>query len=143
MFHWNQNSVKNTFLIMAAYISFYSIWNYLFNDIFCFEKKFINFLYYTGIFLVGAHWFGVPFPKLQTFSGILWVIPIDYSVYEKTILCSYYIWYYSINDNIFVFTNSAVKPQKVLFANEPFFRKMVALFFCANITLCIQKKKIP
>ena len=108
-----------------------------------FLKEVYQFFYYTGIFLVGAHWFGVPFPKLQTFSGILWVIPIDYSVYEKTILCSYYIWYYSINDNIFVFTNSAVKPQKVLFANEPFFRKMVALFFCANITLCIQKKKNP
>ena len=28
--------------------------------------------YYTGIFLVGAHWFGVPLPKLPTFSGILW-----------------------------------------------------------------------
>ena len=41
--------------------------------------------YYTGTFLVGAHWFGVPFPKLKTFSGIFWVLPIDYSLYEKMI----------------------------------------------------------
>ena len=26
--------------------------------------------YHPGTFLVGAHWFGVPFPKLQTFSEI-------------------------------------------------------------------------
>ena len=42
--------------------------------------------YYTGTFLVGAHWFGVPFPKLQIFSGIFWILPIEYSVYEKAIL---------------------------------------------------------
>ena len=41
--------------------------------------------YYTGTFLVGAHWFGVPFPKLKTFSGIFWVLPIDYSLYENMI----------------------------------------------------------
>ena len=29
---------------------------------------------------------GVPFPKLQTFSGIFWVLPIDYSMYAKTIV---------------------------------------------------------
>ena len=41
---------------------------------------------YAGIFLVVAHWFGVPFPKLKTFSGIFWVLLIDYSLYEKAIL---------------------------------------------------------
>ena len=41
--------------------------------------------YYTATFLVAAHRFGVPFPKLQTFSGIFWALPIDYSLYEKTI----------------------------------------------------------
>ena len=41
--------------------------------------------YYTATFLVGAHRFGVPFPKLQTFSEIFWVLHIDYSQYEKTI----------------------------------------------------------
>ena len=40
--------------------------------------------YYTATFLVGAHRFGVPLPKLQTFSEILWAQ--DYSQYEKTIL---------------------------------------------------------
>ena len=41
---------------------------------------------YTVTFLVGAHRFGVPFPKLQTFSEIFWALYIDYSLYEKTIL---------------------------------------------------------
>ena len=36
-------------------------------------------------FLVGAHRFGVPFPKLQTSSEIFWTLHIDYSQYEKTI----------------------------------------------------------
>ena len=43
-------------------------------------------LYYTATFLVGAHRFGVPFSKLQTFSEIFWALRIDYSQYEKTIL---------------------------------------------------------
>ena len=43
-------------------------------------------LYYTRTFLVGADWFGIAIPKLQTFSGIFWVLPIDCSLYEKTIL---------------------------------------------------------
>ena len=42
--------------------------------------------YYTAIFLVGAHRFGVPFPKLQTFSEIFWALHVNYSQYEKTIL---------------------------------------------------------
>ena len=42
--------------------------------------------YYTATFLVGAHRFGVLFPKLQTFSEIFWALHIDYNQYEKTIL---------------------------------------------------------
>ena len=42
--------------------------------------------YYTATFLVGAHTFGVPFPKLQTFSEIFWALHIDYSQYEKAML---------------------------------------------------------
>ena len=41
---------------------------------------------YTATFLVGAHRFGVPFPKIQTFSEIFWALLIDNSQYEKTIL---------------------------------------------------------
>ena len=37
-------------------------------------------------FLVGSRWFVVPFPKLQTFSGIFWVVSVDCSQYEKTVL---------------------------------------------------------
>ena len=42
--------------------------------------------YYTAKFLVGVHRFGVPFPKLQTWSEVFWALHIDYSQYEKTIL---------------------------------------------------------
>ena len=38
------------------------------------------------MFLVGAHRFGVPFPKLQTFSETFWAVHTDYSQYEKMIL---------------------------------------------------------
>ena len=37
--------------------------------------------------------------------------------------------------SIFVFTNSVVKLQHVLFANEPFLRKMLVSFFSWNIPL--------
>ena len=40
----------------------------------------------TATFLAGAHRFGVPFPKLQTFSEIFWALHIDDSQYEETIL---------------------------------------------------------
>ena len=46
--------------------------------------------YYTRTFLVGAHWSGVPFPKLQTFSGRFWVPLIDYSLYKKMIIGIFY-----------------------------------------------------
>ena len=44
-------------------------------------------------FLVGAHRFGVPFPKLQTSSEIFWALHIDYSQYEKTILGIFGYWF--------------------------------------------------
>ena len=53
--------------------------------------------YYTATFLVGAHRFGVPFPKLQTFSEIFWALYIDYSQYEKTILGIFvYLFIYEV-----------------------------------------------
>ena len=50
---------------------------------------------YTATFLVGAHRFGVPFPKLQTFAEIFWALLIDCSHYEKIILgiCVYLFIY--------------------------------------------------
>ena len=53
--------------------------------------------YYTAIFLVGAHRFGVPFPKLQTFSEIFWALHVNYSQYEKTIL-EIFVYLQSYND---------------------------------------------
>ena len=71
---------------MVAYILFDSLYNSLFSNIFCFEEELINLSYYAATLLVGAHWFGVLFPKLQIFSGIFWVLLIGNSLHEKTIL---------------------------------------------------------
>ena len=56
--------------------------------------------YYTATFLVGAHRFGVPFPKLQTFSEIFWALHIDYSQYEKNDTRNFCLFVYlrSYND---------------------------------------------
>ena len=54
--------------------------------------------YYTVTFLVGAHRFGVPFPKLQTFFEILWALRIHYSQYKKTILTIFaYLFIYEVS----------------------------------------------
>ena len=42
----------------------------------------------------------------------------------------------------FRFRNSAVKPQHVLFENEPFLRKMLVSFFSSNIPLYIGKNPV-
>ena len=48
-------------------------------------------------FLVDAHTFGVPSPKLQTFSEIFWALNIDYSQCEKTILGIFvYLFIYEV-----------------------------------------------
>ena len=53
--------------------------------------------YYTAMFLVGAHRFGVPFRKLQTFSEMFWGLHIDYIQYEKTILGIFvYLFIYEV-----------------------------------------------
>ena len=60
--------------------------------------------YYTATFLVGAHRFGVPFPKLQTFSEIFWALHIDYSQYEKTILgILVYLFIYEVTTTKVIF----------------------------------------
>ena len=43
---------------------------------------------------------------------------------------------------MFVFKNSAVKLQHVLFANEPFLCKMLVSIFSSNIPLCIEKNPL-
>ena len=49
-----------------------------------FVKGVYQFFILYRTFLVGAHWFGVPFPKLQTFSESFSILPIDYNPYEKS-----------------------------------------------------------
>ena len=45
-------------------------------------------------------------------------------------------------NKIFVFGNSAVKPQLDVFENEPFLRKMLVSFFSSNIPLYIGKNPV-
>ena len=84
--------------------------------------------YYTSTFLVGAHRFGVPFPKLQTFSETFWALHIDDGQYEKAILGIFaYLFIYEVTTTkiFFVFRNSAVRLQHVLFEDEPFLPKIL------------------
>ena len=93
--------------------------------------------YYTATFLVGAHRFRDPFPKLQTFPEIFWALLIDYGQYENTIFTKL-----QRHKKSFVFRNSVVKMQRVLFGNEPFLRKMLESFFGSNIPLYIGKNPV-
>ena len=98
--------------------------------------------YYTAKFLVRAHRFGVPFPKLQTFSQFFLALHIDYSQYEETILGIFvYLCIYEVTTTkiIFVFINSAAKPQHVLFENEPFLYKMPASFLALIFLYTLEK----
>ena len=40
---------------MAVYMSFDSLQDYLFSNIFCFETEFSSLTNYTGTFLLGVH----------------------------------------------------------------------------------------
>ena len=100
-----------------------------------------NLSYYRGTFLIGTHWFGVPFPKLQTFSEIFyWLQSIRKNDTRNFCL---FVYFQSYNDKVnFRFTNSTVEAQHVLFANEPFLRKILVLFFSSNILLYIEKNPV-
>ena len=79
------------------------------------------------------------------FSEIFWALHIDYSQYEKTILGIFvYLFIYEVTATKvnFVFRNSAVKPQHVLFENDPFLRKMLVSFFSSDILLYIGKNPV-
>ena len=106
------------------------------------RSLFSNFPYYTETFLLGAYWLRVPLPKLQTFSGIFWVLTIGYSLYRKAILGIFvYLFICEVTTTKvdFPFYNQHNKPQYVLFANESFLRKMLVSFLGSNILLYIEK----
>ena len=64
---------------------------------FAFKKSLSIFYIIKQHFLVGAHKFGVPFPKLQIFSEIFLALHIDYSQYEKAILGIFiYLFIYEV-----------------------------------------------
>ena len=103
---------------------------------------------HTATFLVGAHRFGLSFLKLQTFSEIFSALHIDYSQNEKEILEIFVYLFICLfttlqrQKYIFVFRNSAVKPQHVLFENKPFLRKMIVSFFSCNVSLYTEKNPV-
>ena len=106
---------------------------------FCFEKEFIS-LSYTATFLVGAHRFGVPFPKLQTFFGIFWVPPINYSLWKNnTKNFALFVYFQSYNNkNKFLFLLTVQSRCSTSFVNKPFLRKMLVPFFSFNVPLYIR-----
>ena len=108
------------------------------------------------MFLKGVYQFAIlyrdifcryPLPKLETFSKIFWVLPIDCNLYKKkTILGIFACLFISKVATIkrhFHSLNSAVKLQHVKrFANEPFFRKTLVSSFTSNIPVYIEKNPV-
>ena len=87
----------------------------------------------------------IPFPKLQTFSAIFWVLPSDYSLYEKTILGIVVHLFISkvVTTKVnFPFYKQCSQGATCLFANEPYLRDMLASFFNSNIPLYIEKNPV-
>ena len=52
--------------------------------------------YYAAIFLVGAHRFGVPSPKLHIFSEIFCPLNIDYTKYKAILGIFVYLFIYEV-----------------------------------------------
>ena len=92
--------------------------------------------------MLGSHLFGVAFSRLHTFFGIIWVLPINYSLYEKLIRgIIVYLFISKVSKkkvNFRFFINSSFKVQKVLFPKE--LQKMPVLFFSSSITLYNENK---
>ena len=73
---------------------------------------------------------------------MFWVLPIDYSLYDKTILGIFvYLQSYSDNKSKFSFTNSAVKAQHVLFVKEPFLHKILVSFLALIFFYTLKKSR--
>ena len=101
MFHENQKYFTNHGGIyhLIAFKILYSMTT-------LFLKGVSQFVMLYSDILVGAHRFGVPFPKLQTFSEIFWALDIDYSQYEKND---------TRNFRLFVYLRSYKDKSKFLF----------------------------
>ena len=98
-----------------------------------------NFSYYAGTFLVGANRFGVPFPKLETFSKIFWALPIDYSLYEKAILEIFvYLFIYEVTTakKLFFFLQCSQIAIRLIC------KRVIFAYFSSNIPLYIAKNPV-
>ena len=101
--------------------------------------------YYTRTFLVGAYWFGVPFPKLQTFYEISWVLPIEYSLCKKTILGIFvYLFISKVTTKKvnFRFYKQCSQGAIRLLCEQAILSKMLLSFFSSNIPLYIEKTPV-
>ena len=98
---------------------------------------------YTATFLVGVHRFGVPFPKLQTFSEIFWAVHIDCSQHEKTILGIFGLFVYlrSYNDKSkFSFLETVQSSRNMSYLRTSHFCAKCQYRFLALIFLYTMKK---
>ena len=88
--------------------------------------------YYTGTFSVGAHGFEVPYPKLQTIFGIFWVLPVDYSLNEETILEMFvhlFIWEVTTAKVNFRFYKQCSQTATHLICEEAIFAQNASIVF--------------
>ena len=98
---------------------------------------------YTATFLVGVHRFGVPFPKLQTFSEIFWALHIDCSQHEKTILGIFGLFVYlrSYNDKSkFSFLETVQSNRNTSYLRTSYFCAKCYYHFLALIFLYTLEK---
>ena len=128
MFH--ENSLKSTYKIF--YLPIYFVF-----------KRSLSFCHIIqGHFLVGVHWLGVPFPKLKTFSRMFCVLPINYGLYEKTVLGIFvYLFIYEVTTIKVNFRSckQCSQAETRLICERAIFLQNASIIFSSNIPLYIEK----
>ena len=69
-------------------------------------------------------------------------ISVYFIFHQKVIFFIFFLFAYLQSYIHKSFTNCPVKPQHVLYANQPFFRKMIVSFFSSNIPLYVEKNPV-
>ena len=103
-----------------------------------------NLSYYTATYLVGARRFGVPFPKLQTFSKIFRALYIDYTQYKARYQDFLFIYFRSYNDKSkFSFLETVQSSCNTSYLRTSHLVvKMLVQFFSSNIPLYIGENPV-
>ena len=108
-------------------------------------KRSFNFSYLVGTFFVDSDWFGVPFPKLLVLFGIFWVLRIDYSLYEKTILGIFVYLFISeitVTKVSFCFYKQCSQAATLFICKKFILANNSSNVFCSVIFLYIEKNPV-